>query len=325
MKPPILVAILSLAFCAATNGQIPDPAVEYREAYTTWERVAYSSASGAVVDKSYEDLRLAWQSASVTTRAAAAYDFARAALRTARLCEAEENHQRASTLLGYAGEVAKTYPVVLSRGKSQSAFQDTASLHARVVAATNNDPLVDAPTGYELGRENRQFYAIQVSEPGERTMSEASPTELTGLAPDEIAGTLLIIDQDGKVRKSVPIAVRQEANKTESIRARVTAVYLRQEAGAAGPASYTRIPPEKFFSKNDESGESGSGITPTTNHLHAIKGGPLSDKAGGRAEETKEKSSAGTSTSMVWQGVGIVLTCLVVGIGMWIWRCRRAN
>jgi hypothetical protein len=193
-----------------------------------------------------------------------------------------------------------------------------------VVAATNSDPLADAPTGYELGREGRLFYAIQVSNPNERTMSEASPTELTGLAPEECAGTLLVIDQDGMVRKSVPIAVRQETTNTESIRSRLTAVYLRQQAGDAGSASYTRTPPAEFFSKISESLESESRIKPPTNDRQTFKGGPLSDAVGGRAEIEKI-SSAGTSARLIWSGVGILLTCLVVGIGLWVWRSRRVS
>jgi len=324
MKQLILVLMISSDFSASENQPLSDEGAAYRAAYSNWENSAFGGASLAEVNKTYDDLRHAWESAPAPTKELAAYDFAKASLHTASKCMTDGNHQRASSLLGYAGDVAKNYPVVLSRGKSKTAFQDTATLHAKVIATTNNDPLEGVPIGYELGQQGKMYYAIQVSPPNDKTVSEASPIALSDLSSEETAGTLLVIDQDGRVTKSLPVAIKQKNNDGESLRSRVTSVYIPTDPTAASSAKFTRISPTEFFSTVNQQ-QLNSGGTQRTKELPTIEDSSKSIEMAGHADKSFETDTTGNSATTAWVGCFVILSLTIIGVLVRLKLGRGAN
>lgn len=236
-----------LLFCFSAGlgiSQSPDAATKYQEAYTAWEAAAYDPAVHPKADASFEALRQAWQAAPDTVRSEVAYRYAQAAIRTARQFVEAARHEDAASLLKEAGTVAKSYPVVLGRGRHATAFEEIASVHASIMAETKSDPLDGMPTSYELGLTADGYYALQQSPDGDRATSSAAPTALEGLAPNESAGTILRIDPKGTVLQALPVAITDGSG---SLRSRLTAIFEHQPAGPSGPSRYIKLGVETFF------------------------------------------------------------------------------
>ncbi len=247
----ILCALVLFASALLATGRDSDEFARYDRANANWETVAYADGVNTGVKGAFLALQQAWQGSAESVRASRAYSHAQAAVHTARVLADCGDFEGASALLAAAGAIAKSHPVVLSRGKSGTVFQDLASLHARVVSATKADPLQGVETGYEFGKAEGGFYALQESLEVDRTAPTGATRGLADLAQDETSGTLLRIGPEGQIRDIAPVALRISVGKSESLHSRLTGIYASHEAGASGPGGYTRLSPASFLSEQE--------------------------------------------------------------------------
>jgi hypothetical protein len=312
MKPLLIQSLLFSLFAGLGLCQSPDAATKYQEAYAAWEAVAYRPAALPSADAPFEALRQAWQAAPDAVRSEAAYRYAQAAIRTARQLVNSGKHEIAASLLKEAGTVAKSYPVVLGRGRHATAFEDIASVHASVMAATNSDPLEGMPTSYEIGRMAAGFYALQLSPDGDRTTSIAAPTALEGLASNESAGTILRIDSKGTVLQALPVAITDGSGP---LRSRLSSIFEHQPAGPRGPSRYVKHGAETFFAAQTDT-------TPTTKSTSLVSS--PSPKNGTKEPPAKPMptTTSGEPTSSTSWSIIVVLIVAAIGL-LWLMLKNR--
>lgn len=231
MRASIHVTIINLIFCACSVAQNESQPSNYDVAYAEWER-----ASSIATFRKLQD---AWRTASQFEKDHAAYYFALAAVTTA----AQAPEEDAYLLLREAGRVASEYPIVVSRGKSATRFQEVASVHAKVLGAGKTDPFEGAPVGYEMTPNKNGFVALQESAEVEPTMALGAESVLEA---NEGLGLLLSFDSTGSILQQSPVAI---AEGSGPLRPRLKAVLKHQAAGPDGPSRFSRQEPEVFFAE----------------------------------------------------------------------------
>lgn len=226
----IRVGIIQATLC---GGVIAD---EYAKSYSAWEAVAFGQDSAAEVVAKFVDLERSWNASSEEHKKFKAYYYAQAAVKSAKRLSDERDYEQAAQFLSKAGEIAKEYPIVLSRGKSDIVFKDLASVHAKVMAEVGNDPLEELPTGYEMVIRGEEFYAVQE---GSIPSSVLAPPEFK---ETETSGTLLHLSANGRVKRELLVALT--GSEDESLHSRLVAVY--------SPWDFDRTLIKDFFQEEEQ-------------------------------------------------------------------------
>lgn len=235
MRTGTLVSIIYSLFGFVSVAQEQPSA--YDTAYAKWEELAFGGGSIEESVEAFHKLRDVWRTSAQIERDHAAYYFAFAAVTTAAHAPKDD----AKLILGEAAKVATEYPIVLSRGKSAMRFQEVASVHARVWGASEADPFIGVPIGYEMVPHGRGFVALQES-------AEVDPTVAlraeSALEANEALGLLLNLDSSGSVLAALPVAISEGDG---SLRSRLKAVLKHEAAGSEGSDHFVRQEPEVFF------------------------------------------------------------------------------
>ncbi len=236
MRTRTLVSIVYSLSCLVSVAQERPNA--YNTAYAKWEELAFGNGPAAESIEAFRKLRDAWRTSTQIERDHAAHYFALAAVSTAARAPKDD----AGLILGEAAKVAKEYPVVLSRGKSPTRFQEVASVHARVWGESGTDPFAGVSTGYEMTPLGSGFSALQES-------AEVDPTVALrageALEANEELGLLLNLDSSGSVLEELPVAI---AGGSSSLRSRLKAIFKHEPGGSEeGQGHFMRQEPEPFF------------------------------------------------------------------------------
>jgi hypothetical protein len=279
MRAIIFFTVTYLVLCACLVAQTKSQPSDYDIAYAEWER-----ASSVVAFRKLQD---AWRGASQFERDHAAYYYALAAVTTAAQAPPED----AYLLLREVGMVASEHPILISRGKSARRFQDVASVHAQVWAASKADPLEKVPVGYEMTAARDGFVAIQESAEVEPTMALGAEA---ALASNEGLGLLLSFDSAGSILEKLPVAI---ADGTGSIRSRLKAILVHEPAGPSGPSRFVRQEPETFFAAQADTTSTAKSASPVS--LPTPKTVSQDNPANPKSATPSEEPAASTPWSVV--------------------------
>jgi hypothetical protein len=298
MRAIIFFTATYLVLCACLVAQTKSQPSNYDLAYAEWER-----ASSVVAFRKLQD---AWRGASQFERDHAAYYYARAAVTTAAQAPPED----AYLLLREVGMVASEHPIVISRGKSARRFQDVATVHAQVWAASKADPLAKVPVGYEMTAARNGFVAIQESAEVEPTMALGADA---ALASNEGLGLLLSFDSAGSILEELPVAI---ADGTGSIHSRLKAILVHEPAGPSGPSRFVRQEPETFFAAQTDT-------APTAKSTSLVSS--PSPKNGTKEPPAKPMptTTSGEPTSSTPWSIIVVLIMAAIGLLWLVLRNRK--
>ncbi|WP_367872280.1 hypothetical protein [Luteolibacter sp. Populi] len=229
------IAMALLLICAA-YGQESETNAAYGKAYADWEKNAFGQAASSSVEQSFMALEGAWSAMSGREQEFKAYYYAQAARVTAGILIEANQHEKAAAALSEIGEVTNSYSITPSRGKSEKAFQNLATIHASVIAATGKDPLKGHSIGYELKRHENGFSAIQESLDINRGSPQGVPIAIEDLEESETTATLLLLDANGDLIEIVPVAVDRTEGRRGSLLDRITSAYkLTNDSGPRRP------------------------------------------------------------------------------------------
>ena len=221
----------------------------YDTAAAAWERTVTGQPSTQVMAKLFAAMSQAWEQNTELVRDSKAYDFARAAVVTAKVLAEDSQMEESALILKKAAEVMRDYGVDVTRGRGGSHLQEVAGVHVKVWNATGKDPFVGTAMAYELMREGDHFVVIQ-----EGKKTDSSELLDGGLfLPNEKEGKLLHLNSAGTVLQACPVAITPGVG---SLRSRLSAIFEQQPSEAGGPSRYARSTVETFFAP--QAGATGS-------------------------------------------------------------------
>lgn len=297
----LAVAFTMLGYCLAQE----EEAARFQAAFGKWADAAYEDATPSEkAEEAFTQLKTAWDEAPDRLKESKAYTYAQAAGRTAQLLAKANQHEKAAEVLSEMGSVTNSHAITPSRGKSETAFQDLATIHASVIAATGKDPLKGFSVGYELKRHEHGFSAVQRDLDFKRGSPQGVPVAIEDLDDSEATGTLLLLDDNGELVEVVPVAIDRSGNRPGPLLDRITSAYKLTSDG--GPRRPVRAPIAEFLSKIGKVDSGGSRPSKMGGEINASDSTKSSVGAEDPIHQTPERAK--------WIGALVALALLAIAM-----------